>query len=129
IEPDSVRVWTTRFDRPVRLTLREAAALELGLRVIAAERGWTGEPPDLAGRLARELAWPEHGTAAGATVRPEDLTGAITVQPDRLGADEIRSALASAAREHRRCRIEYLKPSADPESRLIDPYLITYSAG
>lgn len=120
LEGDRVTVWTGgQFQRPVRLTLREAAALHLGLRLIAAERN----DPSIQDTLAdveKRIAWEV----------PEDIDDHVAVVGDARGRDTIRTLIVRAATENQRCRIEYLKPEAHaPESRTLDPYVVAYSNG
>jgi proteasome accessory factor C len=120
LEEEKVTVWTSgQFKRPVRLTLREAAALHLGLRLIAAERN----DPSIQGALAdvaKRIAWEV----------PEDIDDHIAVVGDTRGSDAIRTLIIRAATEFRRCRIEYLKPEAPaPEDRTLDPWVVAYSNG
>jgi len=93
IEADRVTVWTTGgFERPVRLNQREALALQLGLRVLAADRGEEDRADllALADRLQRELTVPETPTVHVHRVSEE------------LGLPELRTLFEeapSAARE------------------------------
>jgi proteasome accessory factor C len=120
LEEDRVTVWTSgQFRRPVRLALREAAALHLGLRLIAAERS----DPSIQDTLAdveKRIAWEV----------PEDIDDHIAVVGDTRGSDAIRALIVRAATEFRRCRIEYLKPEAPaPDNRTLDPWVVAYSNG
>jgi len=46
------------------------------------------------------------------------------------GEDELRALLADAARDRRRCRIQYAKPGDEaPTERSIAPYLLVYAEG
>lgn len=128
IEEGRVSVWTAgEFRRPVKLTPREAVALAVGLRAhaISAGGGGSGSPRghlDLARRLERELA------VSGA----DELEELMALEDDAPSAHEdgVQEALFRAARRRRRCRIRYLKPSADgPEWRLVEPYVMAYADG
>lgn len=122
LEGDRVKVWSGgKFDRPPRLTPREAMALSLGLRALAAARAPDDRPPLLA--LARRL---EAEAASGPSVE----------EPDRFGLDEerdelgLRALLEEAARRGRRCRIRYLAADGtDPSERTLDPYVVASAAG
>ncbi|MDT8437230.1 MAG: WYL domain-containing protein, partial [Gemmatimonadota bacterium] len=123
IEGDRVRVWSGgAFERPPRLTPREALALALGLRVLAAGR----ETEDRA-RLARLAARLEAGLASGeAPESPERfaLSGAADATP------QIRAVLEEAAARRRRCRIRYLRPvDADLMDRDVDPFALVLGSG
>jgi proteasome accessory factor C len=123
IESDEVEVFTTReFRRPPRLSPREMLALGLGLRVLAAESP-EGERPSMLG-LAERL---ESGVIGAG---PERLLERIAVSPGDQSAAGVRSTLVTAARERRRCSINYLKPGAPaPEPRTIDPYALIAAGG
>lgn len=119
LEGERVRVWSSGpLQRPVRLDLREAAALHLGLRILADERG-DPELPSALHDLVRRIAWsiPDDPAAAIATADP--------------GArDAIRAAVIDAARRHRRMELSYLKPDArEPERRRLDPYVVVHAEG
>lgn len=126
IEEGRVSVWTAgEFDRPVKLTPREAVALTLGLRAraMSAPHGErTREHLKLAQRLERELTT---GTA-------QDLEDLLALQETTESGreEDVQNRLFRAAREKRRCRISYLKPSADaPERRRVEPYVMAYADG
>lgn len=119
LEGDRVRVWSGGpLQRPVRLDLREAAALHLGLRILADERG----DPNLAAALrdiVRRIAWSI----------PDDPAAAIATA-DAGARDAIRAALIDAAHRHRRIELSYLKPDArEPEPRRLDPYVVVHAEG
>jgi predicted DNA-binding transcriptional regulator YafY len=118
--PDRVVITTTgHFRRPVRLSLREAAALDLGLRLLATER----DDPDLPGSvrwLEEQLAW----------AVPENLADHVHLTGDPAAVDQLRALIIDAARDRRRCRIRYLKPDATgPDERRFDPYVVVYGEG
>jgi predicted DNA-binding transcriptional regulator YafY len=118
LDGDRVRVWTTGpLRRPVRLDLREAAALHLGLRLLGTERDDPGLP-DAMRRVEERIAW----------ALPDDLDGAVA---GGAGSnDALRATVMDAARGCRRVRIDYLKPDApDVETRVVDPYVVAYAQG
>jgi proteasome accessory factor C len=123
IEADQVEVWTTReFRRPPRLSPKEALALGLGLRVLAAGSPEPARPAMLA--LAERL---EAGLAAPP---PEALLEGIALNPGADSPGGIRAVLREGARERRSCRITYLKPGApEPEPRTVDPYVLIAAEG
>lgn len=123
IEPARIRVWTTgEFQRPPKLSKREALALSLALRALATEAGQAKRERLL--RLARELE-------SGLAVEPsEDLLPRFSLTDYESGAGELRGLLLDAARSGRSCRIRYLAPSDDePEDREIDPYVVVHATG
>lgn len=118
MESDRVRVFTTgALRRPVKLDLREAAALHLGLRLLAAER----EDPALLEEMAalgERIAW----------AVPGDLDDVVAGGPGEC--DTLRAALVDCARTRRTCVIDYLKPGASqPERRVVDPCVVAYARG
>lgn len=128
LEGERVRVWTTGpLQRPVRLDLREAAALHLGLRLLADERD---EPTLLEAmrRVEERLVWPRPGEddeADGAGDIGEEV-----VAGDPLARDAIRATVVDAARRHRRVELYYLKSdSGAPQRRVLAPYVIAHAGG
>lgn len=123
IEDDGrLRIWTAReLRRPMRLTVREALALGLGLRLLAMRHA---EPRAerlraLAGRLEREL--PADDVAA------LDALHALDAGTDPSGA---LATLERATRERWRVEIDYLKQGAPaPETRTVEPYALAYADG
>lgn len=122
---DEERVWVRtgrKFDRPVRLTPREALALGLGVRVLAAEARPERRPGllELAARLEAELAAaPVEAPAPSFALDPGDGAG-----------DGLRAFLQESVAARRPVAIEYLKPGgAAPETRLIQPYVLVAAGG
>lgn len=120
VERERVTVWTGgEFRRPVRLSPREALALGLGVRALAAEREAAGREAllALAARLEAELA-----------SRPAaELLPRFALDSDD---DAVRGLLADSARDRQRVRIRYLKPGAtSPVERVICPYVLVYAEG
>lgn len=117
---DRVSAWTggEHFGRPARLNLREAAALHLGLLLLAGERGDAGLA-ERARELEARLAW----------AVPDDVESRVVVT-DAGAGDALRAALVEAAKTRRTVRLSYLKPDApEPESREVDPYQVVYAGG
>lgn len=121
---DRVRIWTTgEFQRPVRLTPREAAAVALGLRVLARDAGPSGGPQS-DGLLQRIEECLTTGPMPGELEESVEVVGAGA---DREG---IRHEIIQAARDHRVCRIGYLKAHApEPEIRRIHPLGVLQGQG
>jgi proteasome accessory factor C len=120
LEQERVRVWTTgHLRRPTRLSTGEAAALDLGLRIVAAER----EDPELPDRM-------RHLLEKLARAVPDDVTDRVAADGDPAAADSLRALIVDAARRRQRVRFRYLKPDADaPEDRTVDPYTVVYAEG
>lgn len=123
VEEKRVKIWCgTQFDRPQRLTTREALALALGLRALAAE---SAEP-----RRGNLLAL-AHRLDEGLSAAPaEDLWPSFAIdESDRDGAG-LRAVLLSAVESRRRCHIRYLTPGRDePSERVLAPYVVASAGG
>jgi len=143
LEEDRLRVWTTgAFQRPVRLTDREAFCIALALRsqAGASELADAEAREDLLGRIERHLASRvgRDGTRReGGLLRvgdreeedPRDWTG---LHPEDMTPDEegVRETLLRAARARQPCTIGYLKEGEDaPGIRRIHPYLLAHGEG
>lgn len=121
VEGDRITVYGRgAFARSPKLSAREAQALGIGLRSLAAE----ADPDDrqrlldLAERLERELAWSAAKDGAG------EVALALGGQAQSDAGRELRRA----ARERRRVRMRYLKPGgAEPETRTLEPYSLLYA--
>ena len=122
LEPESLEVRSDHFLRPMRLTVAELAALDLGLALLAAER-----PPE------------ERPVLAGARERLEQAMARL---PNEDGADGLRhadvpasdpaalAALRKAFRDSRKVRIAYRKADAEAASdRVICPWAILFASG
>lgn len=152
-------VFTTgQFRRPVRLSLREALCLALGLRHVSMGCGagdgddapgangtyrtgdgddapgpdGTGDRDDTPGPYGTgdRDALLRRLTANLASMDPAEA--AERLQAPDLGPDPegIRATVQACARERRRCAITYLKPDqATPEPRTIRPYTLAHAEG
>jgi proteasome accessory factor C len=126
LEEDRIEVWTTgAFQRPVRLTPREALCLALALRC-------QGAAAAVRDAQAREhlLERIESHLATSVTGSGDDL--AAFAHADDLDPDEdgIRETLLRAAREGEGCTIGYLKEGAEcPEVRRVRPYTVVLAEG
>lgn len=122
IGTDRVRVWSAhRFDRPTKLSPKEALALWVGLETVRisdpAETDGEGPTP-LASRLRKHLVQ-----------RQEADIEAPIATPAAAAESSVRHALGAAAAECRPCTIRYLKPAMDPDTRRIDPYAVVHAEG
>ena len=128
LDGETVSVRTSLFLRPMRLTLGELAALELGLAMLRGER-----PPDeyavidgARERLGRALALVESD-------EPMDDAGPLrsaVLAELSLEARRIRETLRLAARDHHKARLNYWKadaPAAAP--RVVCPYSLVFTSG
>ena len=122
-EGDTVSVVTPHFLRPMRLTMAELCALELGLAILRSERAGAELAPieRALARLRGVIA-----TIPGEEPTEDPLTGAA---PAGASARHL-SALRRAVRQKRKARILYRKgSSAASESRLVCPYCLVFASG
>jgi predicted DNA-binding transcriptional regulator YafY len=120
---EHLEVWTTgEFQRPVRLTPREALALELGLRTVAR----SGEEGD---RTAFE-ALRERTVTALRTPTPDDAEDpAIALGSAEAGEDHLRSRIEDAVRNGRILRIRYHPPGKAESVRSVAPLVLAHAEG
>jgi proteasome accessory factor C len=127
LEADRLKIYSHRkFNRPPKLSGREALSLAIGLRAAANEACAT-DAPDRAAEI-RDLAHRIEMELAVASADGEDERFEIDEGDDEGAA--FRTLLKDAARSHTRCRIRYLKPDdAEPGEREVDPYAVVYGSG
>lgn len=123
VDGEVVEAWTSgEFDRPIRFSPREAMALALGLRLLAAGMDAVRRPSvrELAGRL----------DAALTRFPAEPLTAGIALDGGDPNGNGALALLRDAITERRRCRIRYLKAGGqEPEFRLVAPYALALASG
>lgn len=141
IDQDTVRVHAPHeFRRPVRLNAREALALGLGLRTLAADADAERRRAilDLATRLEAELCVPESDRRTGPTAFDVESDVEPDAGPDvefedyalAFDDDGFRGVVADAIELGRLCTIWYLKPGdVAPAYRSIAPYRLVYADG
>ena len=126
IEPDRVSVHTSHFQRPMRLTRQELAALELGLAMIRGER-----PPEEHRAIDRAR---ERLSQAVAEL-PDDAAPPLA---DRVGAPLLaagedpahRSLVRTAIEDQRKLRIAYQKADERaPAPRTVCPQGLVHASG
>jgi proteasome accessory factor C len=123
IDDRNVSVTSSHFRRPMRLTMAELCAIELGLAVLRAER-----PPSEHAVLDRALERLRRIiTELRENAAQEGLRTAT------LGAAEVRDRLAAVRRAletHRRLRIRYRASAATEGAwRAIRPYGVLFASG
>jgi predicted DNA-binding transcriptional regulator YafY len=120
LESNRVRVSTTgHLHRPARLSPAEAAALDLGVRLLAAEQ----EDPALAHAMADIID-------QVARAIPRELLERVAADGDPDAGDPVRALVVDAARRRRRLRMRYLKLDAEtPEDREVEPWAVVYGEG
>jgi proteasome accessory factor C len=123
VDGNSVSVRSNHFRRPMRLTMPELCALELGLMVAAREVP-AGDREVIDGALARLRA---AIARLPANDRHENLR-AVSV-PDPESAETL-ATVRSALRESRKLRIAY-RPGAAGEAgeRIVCPYGVAFASG
>lgn len=130
MDSERVRVHASHeFQRPARLSAREAMVLGLGLRVLAseAEVERRAQILALAERLERDLAVPEiQLQPAIVRERVSEFAASYDVA---VGEDDFRSVFAEAIELRRVCVVEYMKPRAAPGLREVLPRLLIYGNG
>jgi proteasome accessory factor C len=129
LDGERVRVHApTDFKRPVRLNAREGLALELGLRVLAADLGGErrAHALALAERLSAQLAAPELTLQPALGRESASVDAAIDVD---IGMDEVRGVLADAITRQRLAVLTYLKPGSAPAERKVAPRRLLYANG
>jgi proteasome accessory factor C len=143
---DHLSVWTTgEFQRPVRLTPREALALELALRLRIRDGG--GGPRDegdprhdgdegfelLRRRLVEALRTPrtdgQDGTGAGPEAGGIDADPAVALGVVEADGDPVRQAVEAGVRDRRELGFDYMPPGRDPEPRRVAPLLLAHAEG
>jgi predicted DNA-binding transcriptional regulator YafY len=123
VDRHQVAIWTKgEFQRPIRLSAREALALGLGLRLLAVESAESKRDELLA--LARRL------DADLAATPSDEFMAHYGVEESAGTTDGLLAFLRDAARDRRECSIDYLKPaSPGPEERRIRPYMLVHAEG
>ena len=139
IEGDVVSVHCpAEFKRPARLTPREALALGLGLRVLAAEAETDRRAEILAfaERVEKELAAPRFELQHLMEMEPAygvpPAIPSLAREPFELimGEDDLRGELTVAIDKRLVCSILYLSPTArEPVDREIKPVRLIYASG
>jgi len=136
LEGDRIEVFAPHeFRRPVRLSVRESLALELGLRALAAETAGPRRDQlrELAERLGRLLASPPtqtvHDQRSPHPPEPEEVEAADAVEL-ALGDDGFRGVVTQALELGRVCTLVYLKPGEPaPSERRVAPHRLVYAEG
>ena len=121
-EDDSLSVVTPHFRRPMRLTMRELCALELGLTIL--RREWPMEERPAIDRALERLR-------AVITKLPsnEMLEGVFTADAHTPG-DQHLPAMRQGITGHRKLRLAYRSgASTETRERTIEPYRLVFASG
>jgi len=121
LEAEQVSLHTSHFRRPMRLTVAELAALELGLALVRAARS-----PEEHAALDRARDRLRKAMAK----LPGDATGAHRVADIPSMPLEALGAIRRALREHRKLQLAY-RGSRDTEgtARIVCPYAVAFASG
>lgn len=133
IEGDTISLTNAdTIARPLRLTVEEALALLVGLRVLAETRG-SGER-EVVDRLAAKLESAAEDAVApgtGATPHPGEVASVsqrVAVATDETG--DVRAVMADALSRGRRLHLDYHVPGRDETtSRQVDPMRLVLAEG
>lgn len=123
VSPDGVSVRSDHFLRPMRLTMPELCALELGLMILRRERP-SGEHTSIDGALA--------GLRQAIAKLPADerqlhARAAMVSEP---ASPETLATVRRAVREHRKVRITYQAGASDEATdRIVCPYGVALASG
>lgn len=121
-ENDSLSVVTPHFRRPMRLTMRELCALELGLSIL--RREWPMEERAAIDRALERL----RGVITKLPTN-ELLDGVFTADAHSPG-DEHLPVIRQAITAHRKLRLAYRSgASAETRERTIEPYRLVFASG
>jgi predicted DNA-binding transcriptional regulator YafY len=139
VEGDVVRLHGREFNRPARLTVAEAMALGLGLRVLAAEADVErrNELLALAHQLEAELVTPEilmQPMLRDRDAIREEVGYATVSAPSEvevaLGEDDFRGDIAAAVQTRVFCDVVYLKAGGSSPAELrMAPVRLIYARG
>lgn len=127
VAPHRLNVWTTgEFQRPVRLTPREALALELALRV----RVGAGSQDDAGGssptfrKLRTKLVEALRSPPSEEAEDPQVALGGA-----EAGHDSLRERIQEAADRHLQVHLTYRPPGRDARRRRVAPLLLVHAEG
>lgn len=120
-ERDRISVTSSHFKRPMRLTIPELCALELGLAVLSAATAPDERPP--IDRARAKL----RGAIVAMPVMPRDDSWYV---PNDTNAGAVIAALQRAAKTSQKVRFTYQSSSASQATtRVIHPYALLPSHG
>jgi len=119
---DTVSVVSNHFRRPMRPTISELRAVELGLTMLRTEL-----PPDE--RSCAESARDKLRRTIGRLPSGHNL-GDLYAESELPAASEHLSTLRTAFRARHKVRLDYLKADSDEmESRIVQPYAFVIASG
>ena len=121
-EDDSLSVVTPHFRRPMRLTMRELCALELGLSML--RREWPMEERPVIDRALERL----RGVITKLSTN-EMLDGVLAADAHAAG-DEHLPVIRQGITGHRKLRLAYRSgASTETRERTIEPYRLVFASG
>lgn len=122
LEAEHVRLHSSHFLRPMRITVQELAALELGLALLRAER-----PPEEHGVLERAR---DRLVKAMAGLPGEMLAPFRVVDGAAPLNGEVLRSIRRALRQHTKLRLTYRgSRDADAQARTVCPYSLAFASG
>ena len=128
VDGQRIRVTTDHFLRPMRLTLAELAALDLGLSLLRAERPREEWPALDRARVRLDKAMAKVPREEGDGARPIDGVRHATMAPTADPA--ILSLLRRAYKGRCKVDLEYQKADSTEKSRrVVCPFAIVFSSG
>ena len=128
LRPDAISIRSNHFLRPVRLTQREAAAMELGLALLESER-----PPDERPAIerVRKLVRDQLTAAPTTTIQgTQSSTARMHANAAAAGNPKTVALLRRAMRDRKVTEIEYQRSGTTaPMSRRVHPYAMRADRG
>lgn len=120
----AVTVLTSQLLRPMRLTMRELCALELGLGMLRRERTPQEQAPIDAALAVLQAA------IAATPASPEAERQLVAAELDAAGREAYLEAIRGALRDRRKLRLRYRSGSStETTERTICPYSLMFSSG
>jgi proteasome accessory factor C len=128
LEADSVELISSHFHRPMRLTVSELCALELGLAVLA-----TQAAPDEVSAIERTRARLRQAIMQGSPKERNTSTSATDLRHVSIGGEGLAyqlGAIRAALRTHHKLRIAYRRGDATTTTvRVVCPYALVTAHG
>jgi len=123
LSPENVSVVSNHFRRPMRLTVSELRAIDLGLAMLRSEL-----PPDERSSVERAR---ERLLKTLAKLPPEEALEELRyAESGNAGSTSNLSTLRNAFRSHQKVKLEYRKGDSEEISRrVIQPYTFVISSG
>jgi proteasome accessory factor C len=122
---EHLKVWTTgEFQRPARLSPREALAVELALRIMARDGQEAGRYPRREEEVHARLVAALRSPALEERENPEASLGGAEARPD-----PVRNTVEDGLRLGRALTIRYRPPGRETGIRQVGPILLVHAEG